>query len=79
MATVCSMLCPLTIAGTEHLSAVLRLLCVYGLVKYKETMVRAITRAWGSSGAHGMYTHDLRILPISSPFENAYVTLRMSA
>ena len=48
----------LTIAGTEHLSAILRLLSVYGLVKYK---VRAITRAWGSSRAHGMYTRDLRI------------------
>jgi hypothetical protein len=33
----------LTIAGSEHLSAVLRLLCVYGLVKYKDTMLRAIT------------------------------------
>ena len=50
-----------TIAGTEHLSAVLRLLCVYGLVKYKETMIRAITHAWGSSRAQGMYARDLHI------------------
>ena len=32
----------ITIAGNEHLSAVLCLLCVYGLVKYKDTMLRAI-------------------------------------
>ena len=39
----------LTIAGSEHLSAILRILCVDGLVKYKDTMFRAIARAWGSS------------------------------
>ena len=50
----------LTIAGTEHLSAVLRLLCVYGIVKHKHTMLRAITRAWGSSRANDMYSRDLR-------------------
>ena len=33
----------LTVAGNEHLSAVFYLLCVYGLVKYKDTMLRAIT------------------------------------
>ena len=51
----------LTIAGSEHLSAVLRLLCVYGLVKHKDTMLRAITRAWGSSQANDMYSRDLHI------------------
>ena len=51
----------LTIAGTEHLLAVLRLLCVYGLVKHKDTMFRAITRAWGSSRVNGMYSRDLHI------------------
>jgi hypothetical protein len=51
----------LTIAGSEHLSTVLRLLCVYGLVKHKDTMFRAITRAWGSSRANDMYSRDVRI------------------
>ena len=51
----------LTIAGSEHLSAVLRLLCVYGLVKHKDTILRAITRAWGSSQANDMYSRDLHI------------------
>ena len=51
----------LTIAGNEHLSAVLRLLCVYGLVKHKDTMLRAITRAWGTSRAIDMYSRDLFI------------------
>ena len=51
----------LTIAGTEHLSAVLRLLCVYGLVKHKDTMLRAITRACGASQAYDMYSYDLCI------------------
>ena len=51
----------LTIAGNEHLSAVLRLLCVYGLVKHKDSMLRAITRAWGTSRAIDMYSRDLFI------------------
>ena len=51
----------LTIAGSEHLSAVLRLLCVYGLVKHKHAMLRAITRAWGSSQANDMYSRDVHI------------------
>ena len=51
----------LTIAGTEYLSAILHLLCVYGLVKHKGTMFRAIARAWGSSRANGMYSRDLHI------------------
>ena len=51
----------LTLGGTEDLSAVLRLLCVYGLLKYKVTMVRAIARAWGSSRANDMYSRDLFI------------------
>ena len=51
----------LTLAGNEHLSAVLRLLCVYGLVKHKDTMLRAITRGWGSSRANDMYSRDLYI------------------
>ena len=48
-----------TIVGTEHQSAVLRLLCVYGLVKHKDTMLRAIAHAWGSSQANDMYSRDL--------------------
>lgn len=51
----------LTISGTEDLSAVLRLLSVYGLIKYKETMIRATTRACGSCRASNMYMCDLRI------------------
>ena len=51
----------LTIAGSEHLSAILRLLCVYGLVKYKDTMFRAIARAWGSSRANDLYFRNLHI------------------
>ena len=39
----------LTLAGSEHLSAVLQLLCVYGLVKHKDTMLGAIARAWETS------------------------------
>ena len=54
---VCSMLFPSPyIAGTGHLSAVLCLLCVYGLVIHKDTILRAITRAWGSND---MYSRDL--------------------
>ena len=51
----------LTISGTEELSVVLRLLCVYGLIKYRDTMIRAITRAWGSSQASSMHTRDVRV------------------
>ena len=36
----------LTIAGKVHLSGVFLLVCVYGLVKHKETMLIAITQAW---------------------------------
>ena len=51
----------LTIGGTEHLSAVLRLLYVYGLVKRKDTMFITITHACGSSRANDMYSLNLHI------------------
>ena len=48
----------LTIAGTEHLSAVLRLLCVYGLVKHKDTMLLV----------HGGHPEQMTCIPVIFTF-----------
>ena len=56
----------LTIAGTEHLSTILRL-CVYGLVKNKVTMLRSLVHR----GLHKQmtYSHDLHISVTNGAWE----------